>query len=620
MPALSLVPHATRAAVAAACALALMQGVTAHAQSDRAVPAETGASAPAPEPFENSTLDAPMFYQLLIGEMELRSGEVGTAYQVLLDAARKARDPELFRRATEIALQARAGDQALAAAQAWRAAIPDSVEAMGYQVRLLIALNRPAEIGEPVRAMLAATPPGERAPLIASLPRLLARAPDKTQTAEQLQALLAPALESPDTRAAARTAIGRAWLAAGNAPRAFELAKEAHQLDRNAEGPALLALELLTTGQPVEPLVNDFLEAQPKNTSFRLVYARVLNSAQRYADAVPQLEAVTRTDPQLPTPWLTLGALHLELHRPKEAQAALMQYVQRSTSGTLESMPARGSSGTAAQDDDDDGPDETPPAGGDQGLVQAYLLLSQAAEQQRDFAGAEAWLKKVDSPQRALEVQTRRASLLARQGKVKDARELIRRAPEKTTEDARAKLLAEAQILRDVKQWGEANTVLAKANVRFPDDPDLLYEQSMMAEKLNRMDEMERLLRRVIALKPDHHHAYNALGYSLAERNQRLPEARELIRKALDLAPGEPFITDSLGWVEYRLGNRAEALRLLQQAYRSRPDVEIAAHLGEVLWVNGQRDEARKVLRDARTRDNANDVLKETLARLRVDL
>jgi len=620
MPALSLVPHATRAAVAAACALALMQGVVAHAQSDRAVPADTAASAPVPEPFENSTLDAPMFYQLLIGEMELRSGEVGTAYQVLLDAARKARDPELFRRATEIALQARAGDQALAAAQAWRAALPDSVEAMGYQVRLLIALNRPAEIAEPVRAMLAATPPGERAPLIASLPRLLARAPDKTQTAEQLQALLAPALESPDTRAAARTAIGRAWLAAGNAPRAFELAKEAHQLDRNAEGPALLALELLTTGQPVEPLVNDFLEAQPKNTSFRLVYARVLNSAQRYADAVPQLEAVTRTDPQLPTPWLTLGALHLELRHPKEAQAALMQYVQRSTSGTLESMPARGSSGTAAQDDDEDGPDETPPAGADQGLVQAYLLLSQAAEQQRDFAGAEAWLKKVDSPQRALEVQTRRASLLARQGKVKDARELIRRAPEKTTEDARAKLLAEAQILRDVKQWSEANVVLAKANVRFPDDPDLLYEQSMMAEKLNRMDEMERLLRRVIALKPDHHHAYNALGYSLAERNQRLPEARELIRKALDLAPGEPFITDSLGWVEYRLGNRAEALRLLQQAYRSRPDVEIAAHLGEVLWVNGQRDEARKVLRDARTRDNANDVLKETLARLRVDL
>ncbi len=142
----------------------------------------------------------------------------------------------------------------------------------------------------------------------------------------------------------------------------------------------------------------------------------------------------------------------------------------------------------------------------------------------------------------------------------------------------------------------------------------------MMAEKLNKLDDMERLLRRVIALKPDHQHAYNALGYSLAERNMRLPEARTLIKKALDLSPGEPFITDSLGWVEYRLGNKDEALRLLRGAYQSRPDVEIAAHLGEVLWVSGQTDEAKRVWREARARDSANDVLRETLARLRVDL
>jgi len=128
------------------------------------------------------------------------------------------------------------------------------------------------------------------------------------------------------------------------------------------------------------------------------------------------------------------------------------------------------------------------------------------------------------------------------------------------------------------------------------------------------------LLRKVMEIKPDHHHAYNALGYSLAERNLRLPEAKSLIQKALELSPGEPFITDSLGWVEYRLGNRGEALRLLRGAYQSRPDPEIAAHLGEVLWVMGQHDEARRVWREARNRDSANDVLRETLARLRVDL
>jgi tetratricopeptide (TPR) repeat protein len=113
------------------------------------------------------------------------------------------------------------------------------------------------------------------------------------------------------------------------------------------------------------------------------------------------------------------------------------------------------------------------------------------------------------------------------------------------------------------------------------------------------MDEMERLLRRVIELKPNHHHAYNALGYSLAERKLRLPEARTLIQKALELSPGEPFITDSLGWVEYRMGNREEAIRILRTAYQARPDPEIAAHLGEVLWTAGQTEEARKIWREA---------------------
>jgi Flp pilus assembly protein TadD len=210
--------------------------------------------------------------------------------------------------------------------------------------------------------------------------------------------------------------------------------------------------------------------------------------------------------------------------------------------------------------------------------------------------------------------------MLARQGKLDEARQSIRRVPEQTQADGRAKWLAEAQLLRDQKAWGEAEKVLGEANKQFADDVDLLYEQAMMAEKTNNLEQMERLLRRVIELKPDHHHAYNALGYSLAERNIRLPEARELIKKALDLSPGEPFITDSLGWVEYRLGNSEEALRLLRGAYQSRPDPEIAAHLGEVLWATGQVEEARRIWREARSRDSANDVLKETLARLRVEL
>lgn len=559
---------------------------------------------------ENSNLDSQLFYQLLIGEIELRSGEAGTAYEVLLDAARRTKDEQLFRRVTDIAVEARAFDQALAAAKAWRSTVPDSMQAHRYVIQLLVSLKRAAETTEPLRSMLLLATPAERGALINSLPRFFASNQDRKQSASLIEQVLQPYLTSPETQVIARVASARAWHAAQDNDKALEMTRRAQALDASAEAPAVLAIEMMASVDAAEEVVLNHLKAKPDSHGVRLVYVRALAGAQRYADAVAQLDISTRNQPALAPPWLTLGALQLELKHPAEASVALKRYVQLvEASGATSTVPQ-----AAASDDDD------APAGTEQGLTQAWLLLAQAAEQLGDFTTSEAWLSKVESPQRVLEVQTRRAALLARQGKLTQARELIRRVPERTPEDARAKLLAEAQVLRDVKRWADANTVLTQANQQFVDDPDLLYEQSMTVEKLNRVDDMEKLLRRVIALKPDHHHAYNALGYSLADRNMRLPEAKSLIQKALSLSPGEPFITDSMGWVEFRLGNRDEALRLLRTAYKSRPDPEIAAHLGEVLWAMGQKDEARRIWREGRQRDGANDVLRETLGRLRVDL
>jgi tetratricopeptide (TPR) repeat protein len=559
-----------------------------------------------------SSLDAALFYQLLIGEIELRSGEAGTAYQVMLEAAKRSGNEQIFRRATDIALQARAGEQALAAVIAWRTAIPDSVEALRYQVQLLLALNRPNETAEPLAALLGAASAAQRPLMIASLPRLYARSPDRRGTAELLARALQPYLDDPATRTVAGTTLGRSWLAALEPAKALEIVRGIHQADPTADGPALLALEMLPGTPEAEGIVKSYLEARPDDTNLRLLYVRTLGASQRYAEAVDQLDQITRSHPELAPPWLTLGAVQLEMHRPAEATVALKRYVELVQSGGV--AGASPSSGAANAGAEENAPDAS------EALTQAWLLLAQAAEAQQDYPAAEAWLARIDNPQRALEVQLRRASLLARQGRLDEARDSIRRVPEQSETDARAKLLAEAQLLREQKQWREAEQVLAQANERFPNDVDLLYEQAMMAEKSDRLAEMERLLRRVIELKPDHPHAYNALGYSLAERNLRLPEARELIKKALELSPGEPFITDSLGWVEYRLGHLDEAVRLLRDAYRSRPDPEIAAHLGEVLWANGQTDEARRVWREGRLKDSSNDVLKETLARLRVEL
>ena len=591
--------------VAGAALVLLCHAASAQPVTPAAPPASDAQGKP---PVLNSAIDAPLFYQLLIGEIELNAGQAGNAYQIMLDAARRTRDEQLFRRSTEIALQGRAGEQALAATRAWRTALPESLEAVRLQLQILLSLNRMQDLAEPMRALIAGTPADERAAVIGALPRFMSRAIDKRQAATLVEEVLQPYVGDASTRAAAQVAIGRSWLAAGEVERAMKLARQAQAENPGSSAPVLLALELMRVRPEAESIVTQYLKTPDADPLLRRAYAGTLVNLQRYADAIAQLEIVTQKQPEVAAPWLTLGALQLELRQTQAAEQSLERFVQ-----LVQAQPAAPRTNNNDNENDDDEDNSAP----DPDLTQAWLLLSQAAEQRGDFATAEARLARVDNPQRALEVQTRRALLLARQGKVPQARELVRSTPERNPADGRAKLLAEAQVLREVKQWSEAYSVLETANQRFANDADLLYEQAMMAEKIGQLDAMESQLRRVMALKPDHAHAYNALGYSLADRNLRLAEAKQLIERALQLTPGDPFITDSLGWVEFRLGNRDEALRLLRQAYQARPDAEIGAHLGEVLWAMGQHDEARRIWAEARSRDAGNDVLRETLVRLK---
>ncbi len=602
----------------AVCAL-VIAGCTwaplAWSQAPAATAPAAGSSTSEPA-FLNSDLDASLFYQLLIGEIELSASEGNTAFLVMLDAANKTKNEQLYKRAVDMALQMRAGSQALMVVQSWRKALPTSRDAHRYLIELLVALNRSSEAAEPLRSLIRLTQENERPALISSLPRFFERTGDRSLIPEILTGALQPYVDEPATADASLIAIGRSWQAAGDSARALEYAHRAHARDASADGPVLLALELLPTTIDAEPIVQGYLKARPQASAVRMFYARALGMSQRYLEALAQVDRVTRDNPAQSAPWLTLGALHLELRQPKEATVAITTFIERiQSTPQVSSPPKTAAAGPAALAES-----EAVAESGDRGLTQAWLMLAQAAEQQGDFKAAEAWLAKVDTPARALEVQVRRASLLARQGRLSEAVELIRRAPEASDEDGRAKLLAEVALLRDARQWTQAIAVLKRANERFKDDPDLLYEQSMMEEKLDHIDEMERLLRRVIELRPDHEHAHNALGFSLADRGLRLPEAKALIVRALELAPGEPFITDSLGWVEYRMGNLDEAIKQLKRAYQSRPDPEIAAHLGEVLWVNGQHEEARRILREGKSRDQANDVLRETVVRLKVNL
>ncbi|MGY0196430.1 tetratricopeptide repeat protein [Leptothrix sp. BB-4] len=605
-------------ALAMAASLALIGADALAGQTPLAQAGKTAAKKTSPRTDGNSSLDAQTFYQLLIAELELRNGESGVAYQVLLDAARRTRDEALFKRSVDIAIEGRAAEQALAGLKAWRQSLPKSHNAAAMQAQVLMALGQQQEALEPMRATIELAPVADRPGVIEALSGLVLRGEQAAAGAAVLDKAVEPWKEQSATRAAALLASARGWLAAGETRRPLELAQQVQQLDPGSDGAALIGLELFGKDPRAEALAETYNRAPKASAPIRLIYARRLTAAQRYREALAVTTDLVTYQPDHAPAWLMRGALQIELSEPEAARTSLVRFLDLKETA----RPADKGDGNDEGDDDasNDEADAAHAAAADQERNQAILMLSQVSEQLKDFEGAQRWLERLSGNDDASAVTLRRASLLARTGKLDEGRALIRGLPERNADDRRAKVMSETQLLRDARQWQAAYDLLTRANQAQPDDPDLLYEQALLAEKLRRHDEMEKLLRRVIQIKPDQQHAYNALGYSLADRGVRLEEARTLIRKALELAPGDPFIGDSLGWVEFRLGRREEAARILQEAYKQRPDVEIGAHLGEVLWSLGRHDEAMQIWRAGQQRDAANDVLAETLTRLKVRL
>ena len=542
-------------------------------------------------------MDAQLFYQVLLGELIAGNGEPAPAVSLILDAARKSNDARLYQRATDLALESRSGEVALQAARAWQQAQPGSIEASRYTLQILLALNRVAESADALKALIELTPALERPQALSSVPRLYARVGDKKGVPQLVEQALAPYFNAPPTAVAAWVMAARLRLAADNKAGALEAVQRGHAANRFDESPVMMAIEMMEPSLPAaEALVRQYLSVpSPTQAELHFAYARNLLNALRYPEALTQLQIVTRDKPDFAQGWLVLGSLQLQEKQAVPAEATFKRYLS-----LAEKQP--------------------PSVDRDRALAQAFLALAQIAEKRQAFAEAEAWLKRINSPDVLIQAQSRRAALLARQGQLQAGIALIRELPERRTDDARNKLFAEVALLKEFKQLPMAYERLGQAVASAPQDVELIYEQAMTAEKLNLLTDMERLLRRVTEIKPDYAAAYNALGYSLADRNLRLPEAKQLIQKALEFAPTDPFIRDSLGWVEFRLGNLQEAARILSDAYKDKPDPEIAAHLGEVLWSLQQRDRALAVWREGHMMNPDNETLQETLQRLRVKL
>lgn len=547
------------------------------------VSAGASAQAPAARPsplkeedrLPKQELTGQILYQFLLAEIAAQRGQFALSAGAYLDLARSTRDPRIVRRAAEMAFHARQYDAALEAARLWQSLEPESQQARQTLSTLLLASGRVEELAGSLARDLAAEGPRVGDALV-RLVRAFARYPDKPAVQRLFNQLTQPYLGLAEAHLVrAQTAVG-----VGEAERARSEIDQTLQLRPGWELAALFKAELLSKGDPQLDFLKTWLAANPQAQDVRLAYARGLVSEKRYEAARIEFRRLLATNPDNPDMLYAVGILSLQVSDAAEAEQQLRRFVEIGR-GDLD--PAR-------------------------------FYLGQIADQAGRPDDALRWYDQVAAGEHALPAKVRAAQVLLRQNKLDEARARLAAARVGESGDARL-LVAEAQLLRDAGRHAEAFAFLANALETQPDEPEILYETALAAEKLGYLDVLERHLRRLMVLKPDSAQAYNALGYSLADRNLRLDEAAQLIDKALALTPDDPFILDSKGWLLFRQGKLAAALEALQRAYAQKPDAEIAAHIGEVLWALGRPNEAVAVWREATKAHPTNEALAATIKR-----
>jgi len=545
---------------------------------DEPPPTPAAVLKPAPRPnLPMQELTARMLYEFLLGEIAAQRGSPALAAQTYVDLAKKTRDPRVAQRAVQVAGFARMPHLALEAARVWHQVDSTSAQAMQTLIQLLVSQKR-AEEAEPVLAKLMAADPATTPNLFMQLSRLLAANSDPVANLRLVQRLAA----HYPRMAQARFAVAQAAAAAKDEDTAFAELREAAKLFPAWEPPAIFEAQLLQRRSAVEAArrLEGFLERNPGAREVRMSYARVLAGDNRLTEAREQFERIIAGNPKDTDAIYAVGLLALQVKDYPVAEANMKRLLEL---GYRDANSVR-------------------------------FTLGQIAEERKDWPGAIEMYKSIQRGEHAMSARMRTANAIARQGKLAEARSFLR-GVNATAEQKVQLLIAESQLLREAQQHRESFDLLGEALKLTPEQPELLYDQALTAEKLERYDTMEGNLLKLIQVKPDHAHAYNALGYSFADRNVRLPEAKKLIEKALELAPEDFYIIDSMGWVLYRMGDLKGAAVQLRRAWNGRPDGEIGAHLGEVLWVLGEREEARRVWQEALKVAPENETLIKTLKR-----
>jgi tetratricopeptide (TPR) repeat protein len=540
---------------------------------------------PTTEESAKSALTPEILYQLLLADIAIQRSEFHLAAKAYLEAAKTTRDPRLARRATEVSMYAKQPMLGLEAARLWTELDPESVRAKQFVAALLVTENELAEAKTYIAKLLAdEAKDGTRLPeSLLQLNRLLSPQKDKVAVFDLVRELVAPYSKLPE----AHFAIAQAGMNSGLsevrvAEASLSEIDKALELRPDWEVAIVLKAQILMRTDSARGLevLKKYLADHPQARSVRAGYAQTLVEQKKLPEAREQLIILAKED-QRPEMQMAIARISLQMNDYDAAEAVLQKLA--------------------------DNPAGDPDA--------ARLYLGQISEERKRYEQALERYRSVEDGEHYWTAQLRIAYVMTKLGKLDDAREFLHHIDVDTDAERIQIIQTEAQLLRETERYKEAYSLLEEGLEKYKDSADLMYDLAMAAEKIDKLEVVEKQLKQLIAMKPDSAQAYNALGYTLVDRTQRSEEGLRYIEKAYALSPEDPFILDSMGWALYRVGKLDQSIPYLRKALAERPDAEIAAHLGEVLWAKGERNEAQQVWQSQLRETPDNTVLRDTIRR-----
>ena len=531
---------------------------------------------PRPSDYPVAPFPKDALYQLLVAEVAGYRGEYSTALEKYVDMALKTRDAGVAQRAAMLAVYLKRYEEALTTSKIWVEQEPDSIEARRYLSEQLLRIGDMEQAIVHMEAIknlgglanfesfaysAANMDDKGREVLLEAMSRMLAEYPGD----EQLMFSKAVLLEQ-----------------SGQLEEALQLANQllVSKKDINVIVLKVNALKDLLRTDEALVFLESTLEELADKRRLRLIYARMLFEAERLVDAEKQYEQVHQQAPNDSDILFALALISMEQGKDESAKGYLNQMIRFNRRAN-----------------------------------EAHYYLGSIADKNDKIPQAISEYKMVGPGREYLAAQVRIAALLADQDRLDDARAHLENQRANNPDRYNRLVMIEGQLLSERGHEAEFFELLEMVIKKQPENVELLYFRAMTGQSLGRLDVLEQDLLRVIEIDPGNADAMNALGYTLADQTDRHDEALILIERALEIKPNEAAFIDSLGWVQYRLENYKDAVTNLRKALSLFDNDEVAAHLGEVLWVSGEQQEARNVWQKALDARPDSDILKRVIKR-----